>query len=76
MCINRHMTKLATYLAAEGISQRQFAGRLSIDQSVVSRIASGAIKPSLQTAIAIEAATGGAVPVGSWVEPSPSTDAA
>ena len=61
------MSNLAQYLAESRITQRKFAEMIGIDKSVVSRIAAGATLPSLETAIAIERASGGAVPANAWL---------
>lgn len=62
------MTKLACYLDAEGINQKDFAALLGVAQGTVSRIASGAKRPGLALAVKIESLTEGKVPVASWVE--------
>ena len=60
------MEQLSTYLSNNGISQRAFAKRVGIDQSVISRFARGEARPSLDVALNIEKETGGAVPCESW----------
>ncbi|MCK9544916.1 MAG: helix-turn-helix transcriptional regulator [Novosphingobium sp.] len=61
------MMTLSEYLAAEGIPQEKFAERIRVRQATVSRLASNAMRPSLELAAAIERETGGAVPATSWV---------
>lgn len=68
LCNMSGMENLATYLKSEKISQREFALSIGINHSVVSRFASGRARPSLSTALAIERATGGRVPVVAWEE--------
>ncbi|WP_420892181.1 helix-turn-helix transcriptional regulator [Paracoccus pantotrophus] len=66
------MSILSSYLAREGLTQREFATRIGVDQSIVSRLLKsgqpGGTKPGLPLAIRIERETGGAVPAASWVE--------
>lgn len=61
------MTQLAKYLSEHGLSQAEFAATVESRQSFISRLANGVAKPSLAMAVEIERATGGAVPVESWV---------
>lgn len=61
------MEKLTSYLKANGIPQTKFAGEIGITQSSLSKMCAGQIAPSLETAVKIDRATGGAVPVDSWV---------
>lgn len=77
------MNPLRTYLAAEGVTQVRFAEMIGVQQSMVSRLLKGKARPSLETAVAIERATGGAVPAATWVPetgldgaPAPETEAA
>jgi len=57
---------LAAYLAAQDKSQASFAALAGLDHAVVSRLCAGKRKPSLATALTIERATRGAVPVKAW----------
>lgn len=52
--------KLASYLDANGITQAEFAARVGITQGALSKIYNGG-NASLETAVAIERETGGAV---------------
>ena len=67
LCIIIGMNELSKYIDASGLTQEQFAEKIGADQSIVSRLYAGKIRPSLQRAFAIERATNGAVPVSSWV---------
>ena len=62
------MEQLSRYLKDNCIRQSEFAETVGVTQGVVSRLASGTSKPSLDLAVRIDKATGGAVPVHSWVE--------
>ena len=62
------MNKLALYLTEYRIRQVDFASRIGATQSTVSRLVSGTATPSLDLAVRIERATGGAVPATSWIE--------
>lgn len=64
------MSNLHEYLSREGLTQRAFASLVGVDQSIVSRLKKGEMTPSLPLAARIERATGGAVPMESWVENS------
>ncbi len=59
---------LAEYLAKERVSQRDFARLCGIDEGQFSRYVNGKRRPGLQTAIAIEEFTNGAVPLSSWMK--------
>lgn len=69
------MEQLETYLTQNGLKQSQFAELVSLHPSVVSRFIKGEARPSLETAFAIERATGGAVPASSWVNHGEASDA-
>ena len=70
MCIVVFMSTLASFLEANGKSQRKFAAEIDVDPSIVSRLCKAQMRPSLDLAFAIERVTGGAVPASSWVEAS------
>ena len=73
--MNWVMNKLATYIKGAGISQREFADRVGVDYSIVSRLARDGMRPSLELAVRIERETKGAVPANSWVpEPAPAPE--
>lgn len=60
------MTKLDAYLRDHGISGRHFAALVGLSEGQVSRIRRGHVIPETRTALAIERATNGAVPVSEW----------
>jgi transcriptional regulator with XRE-family HTH domain len=60
------MMDLTQYLKAENLTQAQFAERINVRQSTVSKLCSGVTRPSLDMALVIESATGGLVPVAAW----------
>lgn len=62
------MNKLKSYLAENGEKLTAFAVRVGTTPSTISRLCSGVLKPSLDLAHSIEAATGGAVPTETWVD--------
>ncbi len=62
------MTKLKEYLARERINQREFAERIEVDPSIVSRLSRDKMSPSLPLAAKIERETNGFIPAVSWVE--------
>jgi len=61
------MSKIAAYLSEHGITQREFAASVCASPSYLSEIISGAKRPGMDLAFAIERATNGAVPMSSWV---------
>jgi transcriptional regulator with XRE-family HTH domain len=69
------MNKLQQHLETHNIARREFADRIGVDQSVLSRFCRGLARPGLDNAVAIERATDGAVPASYWVDeaqaPSP-----
>ena len=60
--------RLARDLEETATSQRAFALSVGSYQSIISRVLSGRIQPSLKLAVSIEKATEGRVPASSWVE--------
>ena len=62
-------TLLKKWRTAAGLSQAELAEKVGTDQSVISRLETGArgAVPELEIAYAIERVTGGAVPASSWV---------
>jgi transcriptional regulator with XRE-family HTH domain len=69
MGILPRMQKLITYLREKQITQSSFAGRIGITQAALSRMLSGQIAPSLETAVKIQRETDGAVKADEWVAP-------
>lgn len=60
------MTKLASYLEANGITQARFAEAVGMKQSTISRLCAGKVGISMRQAAKIEQETEGAVPVSCW----------
>lgn len=63
------MRTLSEYLKDEEISQRAFARVIGVDPSIVSRLVSRSMRPSLDLAVAIERQTDGVILAVSWVDP-------
>lgn len=63
------MTHFKKYLRESNSLQSDFANKIGVKQSTVSRLSSGTTKPSLELAVIIERETGGAVPASSWIAP-------
>lgn len=59
---------LAQHRLDRGISQRDFARLVAVDQSIISKIETGTIRPSLSLALRIDAMTDGKVPVSVWAD--------
>lgn len=57
---------LSEYLKANSETQKQFAQRVGVTQAFVSKLCGADPKLSLETALAIETATGGQVRVEAW----------
>jgi transcriptional regulator with XRE-family HTH domain len=62
------MSILSNYLKETGLLQAEFAAKVGVGQGTISRLANGTMNPGLPLAIKIERATGGSVPVESWLE--------
>lgn len=67
---------LADVITRSGETRSAWARRLGISLPYLSSLASGNRRPSLDLALKIEIATGGAVPVQAWRLPEPKGDAA
>lgn len=61
------MSTLSEYLTASGLTQESFGLRVGVSQETISKLCSGAARPSLKLAAAIERETNGTVPTISWV---------
>lgn len=61
-------TPLAAYMEQAGIKDAEFAALIGRERSIVTKIRLGRIKPTVETAVAIENHTSGKVPVRAWVE--------
>lgn len=62
------MNKLKHHLKTTGTARKDFADLIGVDQSVLSRFCNNLARPGLDKAVAIERATGGAVPATYWVD--------
>ena len=60
-------TPLDTYMKEAGIGDADFALRIKRDRSMVSKLRRGVLRPTLDTAAAIETETAGAVPMQAWI---------
>ena len=69
------MNQLRAYLAQNSIRQSVLAETLGVSNGYMSQIINGDKRPSLDLAVKIEDATGGAVTARSWVAPLPAPDA-
>lgn len=59
---------ITEYMKSEGLTQRETARRLGMDEGQFSRYVNGRQRPGIPTAVAIEKATGGKVDVSSWMK--------
>lgn len=66
MCNIQRMEQLAKHLEQTGQSQADFARKIGVHTSVLSRYLNTGVRPSLDTALKIEQMTDGAVPVSAW----------
>ena len=64
---NAGMSDLAIFLGQNGLTQEQFAERIGVDQSTISRLLKNKMRPSLTLAVNIERETGGAIPASAWL---------
>lgn len=62
------MKTLAEHLKDAGIGQNEFARQHGIHPSTLSRYMAGLVPIPLETAVQIKDATGGVVPVESWLQ--------
>lgn len=60
------MEKIEAYLKDNGLSQRQFAELIGVDESLVSRYMAKTTKPKVERMFEIERITNGGVPVSAW----------
>jgi plasmid maintenance system antidote protein VapI len=63
----RAMNALARYLRDNRIRQVDFAHRLGVTQSTVSKLCRPGVSIRSDTMLRIESLTGGAVPAASWI---------
>jgi len=61
--------KLKRYLKERGLSQEGFAAQAGVFGPQINQFCRGARRPSIATALKIEAASGGYVLVRDWVAP-------
>ncbi len=61
------MNDLAKYLSSNGLTQKQFAGEVGVDQATISKLCRAKCLPSLELAVCIEQKTAGAVAASSWL---------
>lgn len=61
------MERLRAYLCENDVRQADFAAQVGTTQATISRLLNGVVRPGLDLAVAIEAATQGQVPVAAWV---------
>jgi transcriptional regulator with XRE-family HTH domain len=62
------MNLLAHYLTSNELTQTAFARRVEVDQSRISKLCRGEIRPGLDLAHRIERETEGAVPMTAWAK--------
>lgn len=60
--------RILEYMQGEGLTQSQFAARVGVTQAAINRYANDERLPRRETALAISAATNGAVPFDAWLE--------
>ena len=70
------MPNLASYIQANGVSRKQLAETLGVDRTTLWRLAAGKTRPSLDTMLAVQKATNGAVDLNSWASIGQTVDAA
>ena len=61
-------TALDAFLKRENIDDQTFAASINRDRSIVSKIRRGVLRPTLDVAASIEAATRGEVPMQAWTD--------
>lgn len=59
---------ITEYMESEGLTQREAARQLGLDEGQFSRYVNGRQRPGIPMAVAIEKATGGKVDVASWLK--------
>jgi transcriptional regulator with XRE-family HTH domain len=60
---------LSQYMKRNSLNDREMAERIGVERSVVTKLRSNRIRPSIETAVAIIKATSGAVSLDSFLEP-------
>ena len=62
------MNTFAQYLADNKIRQEDFAAKIGVKQATISRLKRGVSSPQFDTALKIQKATNGKVPITAWPE--------
>jgi DNA-binding transcriptional regulator YdaS (Cro superfamily) len=60
--------RLARHLEDKGMTQTALADRMGVSQALVNQWVTGRRRPNLDSAFAIERATGGAIPASYWLD--------
>jgi DNA-binding XRE family transcriptional regulator len=60
---------LSQYMKRNSLNDREMAESIGVERSVVTKLRSNRIRPSIETAVAIIKATNGAVSLDSFLEP-------
>lgn len=63
----RPMSIFASFLKRSGLSHRDFAKKVQVDPSIISRLTTGKMTPSLKLAAKIERTTQGEIRATSWI---------
>ena len=59
---------LTAWREANGLTVRELADKIGVNKSTLYRIENGEIVPTLETAFALERATGGKLPAQAWLK--------
>jgi len=62
------MSSFASFLKRSGLSHRDFAKKVQVDPSIISRLSTGKMTPSLKLAARIERTTQGEIGATSWIK--------
>ncbi len=68
---NKHlnpMSSFVSFLKCSGLSHRDFAKKVQVDPSIISRLSTGKMTPSLKLAARIERITQGQIGATSWIK--------
>jgi DNA-binding XRE family transcriptional regulator len=60
---------LSQYMKRNSLNDREMADQIGVERSVVTKLRSNRIRPSIETAVAIIKATNGAVSLDSFLAP-------
>ena len=61
------MSSFVSFLKCSGLSHRDFAKKVQVDPSIISRLTTGKMTPSLKLAAKIERITQGEIRATSWI---------